>query len=67
MAVASGQLEADLMKAVLEASAVKVYLLQGESPAAGLGLGALPIGLYVAEDQAERARQVLAAGEGTAD
>jgi len=67
VAVASGQFQADLMRAVLEASAIKVYVLPGESALAGLGLSATPIALCVPEEQAERARQVLAAGEGTAD
>ncbi len=67
VAVARGQSQADLVKAVLEASAVQVYVLKGEAPAAGLGEGAVTMGLYVPAAQAERARQLLAAGEGNAD
>lgn len=67
VAVAYSQDEADLMQAVLEASAVKVFVVPAASGAAGFGLGSSAFSLCVADGQAERARQVLAGGEGTAD
>jgi hypothetical protein len=61
-------LQADLMRAVLEAGAVPVFALNtGESLFAGMGDNSVNVALYVPEDQAERARQLLAAGEGNAD
>lgn len=60
--------QADLMRAVLEAGAVPVFARNaGESLFAGMGDHSVNVALYVPEDLAERARQLLAAGEGNAD
>lgn len=62
IATASGRLEAEILRSLLEAHGIPVWLL-GESAGAAIGLGVGPLGeveIRVPAEYGERAREVLA-------